>query len=121
MLRGALKEDIHKLCLVPDLTDEHFAANISGVAMRYKLLGLEQLTRVKERWFREGLNGRMRLYAAFLERRGALAPAPDDVRVMFTRSLPANNLEEARTLEALSGFADPGALKAKAADLLGQE
>ena len=40
--------------------------------MRYKLLGLEQLTRVKERWFREGLNGRMRLYAAFLERRGAL-------------------------------------------------
>ena len=47
--------------------------------------------------------------------------APDDVRVMFTRSLPANNLEEARTLEALSGFADPDALKAKAADLLGQE
>lgn len=44
VLRRALSEDIHKFSMVPDLTDEQFAANASGVAMRYKLLGLEQLT-----------------------------------------------------------------------------
>lgn len=53
VLKNALREDIHKMSMVPDLTDEHFAGNSSGVAMRYKLLGLEQLTRIKERWFRE--------------------------------------------------------------------
>lgn len=61
VLRRALSEDIHKFSMVPDLTDEQFAANASGVAMRYKLLGLEQLTGVKERYFREGLRCRVRL------------------------------------------------------------
>lgn len=121
VLRQALKEDIHKLCLVPDLTDRQFAGNASGVAMRYKLLGLEQLTKVKERWFREGLMERLKLYAVFLRRRGALVPAAEDVRIVFTRALPANNLEEARTLNALSGFADPASLKDRAANLLGQK
>ena len=120
VLRAALKEDIHKLCLVPDMTDQHFAANISGVAMRYKLLGLEQLTKVKERWFREGLSGRLALYAAFLQRRGGMPLAAEDVRIVFTRALPVNNLEEAQTLSALSGFADRGALQDRAAILLGE-
>ena len=121
VLRRALKEDIHKLCLVPDMTDEHFAANISGVAMRYKLLGLEQLTKVKERWFREALMNRLRLYAAFMRRRGGIAPSAEEVRIVFTRALPANNLEEAQTLNALSGFADERALQDRAASLLGQK
>lgn len=121
VLRRAICEDIHKLCLVPDLTDAHFASNASGVAMRYKLLGLEQLTKVKERWFREGLNQRIRLYAAFMHRRGGVAPAPGDVRVIFTRALPANNLEEAQTLNALNGLADAESLKDRAANLLGQK
>ena len=120
VLRQALKEDIHKLCLVPDMTDQHFAANISGVAMRYKLLGLEQLTRVKERWFREGLNGRMALYAAFLQRRGGMELSPGDVRIAFSRSLPMNSLEEARTLNALGGLAEPEALRERAAAILGE-
>lgn len=121
VLRQALKEDIHKLCLVPDMTDQHFAANISGVAMRYKLLGLEQLTRVKERWFREGLNGRMALYAAFLQRRGGMELSPGDVRIAFSRSLPMNSLEEARTLNALGGLAEPEALRERAAAILGEK
>ncbi len=49
VLRCAIREDIHKMSMVPDLTDQQFAGNSSGVAMRYKLLGLEQLTKIKER------------------------------------------------------------------------
>ena len=39
-------------------------------AMRFKLLGLEQLTKIKERWFREGLRARLKLFCAFLSLRG---------------------------------------------------
>ena len=93
VLKNAIKADIHKFSMVPDLTDEQFAGNASGVAMRYKLLGLENLTRIKERWFREALQDRMRLYAHFLNVKGAPALDVDRVLVTFSRSLPENLLE----------------------------
>lgn len=110
VLREALRSDIHKMSMVPDLTDEHFAANASGVAMRYKLLGLEQLTSIKERWFREGLRSRLRLYAHFL---GVLARAnldPETVEMTFTRSLPVNETEVAQMVAQLDGLAPRRAL-----------
>ena len=82
---------IHKLSMVPDLSDERFAGNASGVAMRYKLLGLEQLARVKERWFREALRQRLALYAAFLTLRGAPPLDVNAVKMAFARSLPVND------------------------------
>jgi len=54
VLRNAIRGDIHKFSMVPDLADAQFAYNDSGVALKYKLLGLEELTKGKERWFREG-------------------------------------------------------------------
>ena len=121
VLRQALKEDIHKLCLVPDLTDREFAGNSSGVAMQYKLLGLAQLIHIKERWFREGLRGRMRLYAAFLARVQGTEVDPQAVRIQFNRNLPVNELETAQTLSALGGIADRAALVSRANQLLGKE
>lgn len=100
----SLKSDIHKLCLVPDLTDEQFAGNVSGVAMRFKLLGLEQLTKIKERWFREGLRTRLRLFCAFLARKGTAALNAEKVQITFSRSLPVNDLEIAQTLATYQGM-----------------
>jgi len=103
-LKDAIKSDIHKMSMVPDLTDENFAANASGVAMRYKLLGLEQLTSIKERWFREGLRSRLRLYAHFM---GVLAKGtldPEKVSMTFTRSLPVNESEAASMVAQLEGI-----------------
>jgi len=91
VLKKALAADIHKLSMVPDLTDEHFGGSISGVAMQYKLLGLEQLTGIKERWFREALRQRLRLFACFLAVRGAPELDAETVRMKFTRSI---NVEE---------------------------
>ena len=96
VLRRALAEDIHKLSMVPDLSDESFAANASGVAMRYKLWGLEQLVNVKQRWFIEGLRQRLALFARFLELRGYPALEVMDVRIALTRAMPANQLEQAQ-------------------------
>ncbi len=104
VLKDALAKDIHKLSMVPDLTDDSFAGNLSGVAMRYKLLGLDQLTQIKERWFREALTDRMARYQSFLSLKGAPALDVSRVRMTFTRALPMNRLDEARAVESLSGI-----------------
>ncbi|MBE0601360.1 MAG: phage portal protein [Firmicutes bacterium] len=104
VLRKSLAEDIHKFSFVPDLTDENFAGNTSGVAMRFKLLGLEQITKIKERWFREGLQNRLKLFARFLSVKGAAALDVTQVQITFNRSLPVNELEIAQTLSAYDGM-----------------
>ena len=103
VLRQALNSDIHKMSMVPDLTDEHFAGNSSGVAMKYKLLGFEQMTKIKERWFKEGLRARLRMFAEFLRVRGEPALDADSVGITFHRGLPVNELEDAQTLSTLTG------------------
>ena len=104
ILKDAIKSDIHKFCHVPDLSDDNFAGNRSGVAMKYKLLGLEQLTKIKERWFREGLRWRLRLFASFLSLKGFAALDADAVQMQFRRSLPVNDLEIAQMVEMLQGL-----------------
>lgn len=111
VLRRALREDIHKMSMIPDLTDEQFAGNSSGVAMKYKLLGLEQMTRIKERWFREALVQRLKCFAAFRARRGAPSLDVERVRVQFRRALPVNDLEEAQTVNLLRGLVDDEELR----------
>lgn len=98
VLRRALVQDIHKLSLVPDMSDEKFASNSSGVAMRYKLLGFEQLIHVKEQWFAEGLRQRLKLFARFMELRGAPPLDVADITITFTHALPVNLNENAQTV-----------------------
>lgn len=104
ILKNALRDDIHKFSMVPDLTDEKFAGNSSGVAMKFKLLGLEQLVRIKERWFREALRERMRRFAYFLSVQGVPELDVSGVMMVFTRSLPANDLEISETIMNYAGF-----------------
>ena len=72
--------------------------------MRYKLLGLEQLTAIKERYFREGLRHRIRLFARYLALLGAKEVNAADVRFIFTRSLPVNQVEQAQIVKDLHGI-----------------
>ncbi|GHU81028.1 hypothetical protein AGMMS49992_34170 [Clostridia bacterium] len=104
VLADSIRTDMHRLAMVPDMSDAQFAGNVSGVAMRYKLMGFEQLTRVKERWFREGLRSRLRLAARVLSMKGEAALDPERVQIIFNRSLPVNALEEAQALNALRGL-----------------
>ena len=104
-MRSALERDIHKFSLIPDLSDEQFSGNVSGVAMKYKLLGLEQLAKGKERWFREGLRERLRCFAHFLSVKGLKVPDADEIPMIFTRSLPENALEAAQMVKTLEGMA----------------
>jgi SPP1 family phage portal protein len=97
VLRKAIKEDIYNFSHVPNLTDENFAGNSSGVAMEYKLLGLEMLTKTKERYYRKGLKKRIALFCNYLN---LMAMQQDATSVIptFSRSLPKNLQEIAQTL-----------------------
>ena len=109
-LRSAIEQDIHKFSMIPDLSDQQFSGNVSGVAMKYKLLGLEQLTCLKERWFREALMERLRCYAHFLAVKGSRALDVSAVRILFTRALPESALEAADMVKALEGIVPRQAL-----------
>ena len=100
ILRKSLSDDIHKLSLVPDLSDVSFAGNVSGVAMKYKLLGLEQLTGMKQRWFTEGLKARLKLFADYMALRGGDRLDVSSVSPVFTRALPENLSETADMVRA---------------------
>ena len=102
-MRKALKEDIYNFSHVPNLTDENFAGNTSGVAMEYKLLGLEMITKTKERYYRKGLQKRIILFCNFLNMQ-AMAQDATSVIPTFSRSLPKNLQELASTLYSLKDF-----------------
>lgn len=102
LLRKSIVSDIHKISKVPNLTDENFAGNSSGVAMRYKLLGLEQLAQTKEGYYRIGLKKRIRLYANILNIKNINVDV-DKIDITFTRSLPANETEISELINNLKG------------------
>jgi SPP1 family phage portal protein len=102
VLRKAIREDIHQFAMVPNLTDENFAAQSSGVAMKYKLLGLEQLAKNKERYFIQGLRERLKLFANILRIKGKAVDV-SDVAITMTRNLPVNDLETSQMIQNLDG------------------
>ena len=100
VLRKAIKEDIYNFSHVPNFMDENFAGNVSGVAMEYKLLGLEMITKVKERQYKKGLRKRIRLYCNFLRMKAILMEA-GSIMATFSRALPKNLLELAQIVANL--------------------
>lgn len=103
--KNRLVNDIHKFTNVPNLTDESFASNLSGVAIKYKLLGLENLANAKERKFKKGLQRRLELLFNLFYTRG-LVNSPDymSINITFKRTLPANLLDEAEVAMKLQGI-----------------
>lgn len=102
VLRKAIKEDIYTFSHVPNLTDENFVGNSSGVAMEYKLLGLEMITKVKQRYYTKALRKRIKLFCNYLSLKQILVDA-DSIVPVFTRGLPKNLVEIAQTVTNLKG------------------
>lgn len=106
-LRQVLENDIHKISMTPNLSDQNFVGNASGVAIRYKLLAFEQSVSNKERYFEKGLKTRFGLYNNYL---ATLKKMPliesYKVDVVFKRNLPQNDLETSQMIANLSGTVD---------------
>ena len=100
-LETNLRRSILQLSMTPDLSDQQFAGNASGVAMQYKLWGIEQVRSAKERSFIDAL---FQLLAVFSGGLSVLGTSVDLTagKVEFYKNLPQNHTELAQTLLSLS-------------------
>ena len=80
--------DIHKLSQIPDLSAKDFSSNSSGVAIQYKLAGLEYQTSIKESFFRKALLRRIELIFNILSiKNNAELDVIESVNIVFNRNL----------------------------------
>ena len=98
-----LDQDIHKFSFCPPMTDENFASNASGVAMKYKLMGLENKVGVKENEFEKGLRRRIELIYGIM-RKVSGDTGYLDINIVFTRNLPQDLAAAADTVIKLDGI-----------------
>lgn len=102
-VKNRLNNDIHRFSGCPDMTDQNFAGNASGVAIRYKILQFENIASVKEREFKRGLQRRFELLCNIWDVKGRGMFDWRDLQISFRRALPQNLLEVAQTLSELGG------------------
>ena len=107
-----IDKDIHKFSKCPNLSDEDFAANASGVAIKYKMVGTENLISVKERKFKKGLQRRLELISIV---QGIKLSEFDwrAIDIIFTRNLPTNDVEIANMVNTLSNIVSTETLLAQ--------
>ena len=99
-----LEEDIHKFSNTPNLNDTSFGGQQTGVAMKYKLFGLEQSRAIKEQLFKKGLAKRYRLINTL---RGYLREPNydyiDEISFTFTANLPESEEAELQAFYLAGG------------------
>lgn len=100
-----LEENILRFAKSVNFTDESFAGQASGVAMKYKIMALENKCITMERKFVSALRYQFKvIFSAWATRRGI---AKDDylkVWYGFKRNLPLNILDEASSTAQLKGL-----------------
>ena len=107
ILRQNIESDIHKISMVPNMSDNNFVGNSSGVAIRYKLLAFEQNIKNKERYMEKGLMERFKLYNHFLFTQSKMGEVPvEEVDAVFKRNLPSNDFEISQMINNLADFID---------------
>ena len=102
ILKKAIEQDIHKFSHIPCMSDESFGGNVSGVAMEFKLLGMENITKIKTRYYKKGLRKRLRIFCNYLALHGKSVD-PTGITMTFTRALPKNLLEISQIVANLWG------------------
>lgn len=102
ILKKAIEQDIHKFSHIPCMSDEAFGGNVSGVAMEFKLLGMENITKIKTRYYKKGLRKRLRIFANFYANKGINFDV-SGITPTFTRALPKNLLEISQIVANLWG------------------
>jgi SPP1 family phage portal protein len=103
-LRQALIDDIHKFSFVIDINDKEFAGNISGEAMKYKLLMLENITKLKEALFIKSFNDRINIINRYFELQAIKPIDISEINYIFTRNLPKNLTEISDMVVKLEGI-----------------
>ena len=99
-IKNRLDKDIHKFTKCPNMSDQEFASNASGIAIKFKLLGTENLVAIKERKFKRGLQQRLELIAAI---NSVIRDGFDwrAIEIIFSRNIPTNDMDIANMVNTL--------------------
>ena len=111
-IKNRLDNDIHKFSKCPNMSDENFASNASGIAIKFKTLGTENITAIKERKFKKGLQQRLELISQITGMLDA-GFAWEEVEIIFTRNLPTNETEIATMVATLQDIVSDETLLAQ--------
>ena len=102
--------EIHKYTNTPNVSDQNFASNASGVAMSYKLWGSDQERKIQEALFQKGLNQRYMCcinYWKYLNGLPNMANMDTSdiagmLNYIFTPNLPKNDQEQSTLIQQLN-------------------
>lgn len=101
-----LEDNIYKFSQVPNLSDENFAGNLSGVAIRFKLFGLETKCIIKERKMEKALKDYIRILRVPIRVATGHDIDLSNLKIEFTRNVPNNLTEIVDTVAKLEGKVD---------------
>ena len=96
-----INDTIHKIANSPDFNDEKLMAQ-SGIAMRYKLIGFENISSNIVANMTKALQKRIELICSILNLKGS-DNQWRDVEIIFTRNLPTNINDTAQVINQLRG------------------
>ena len=102
--KNRIYDDIFFLSQVPALTDKSFAGNLSGVAIRYKLIGLEQLATMKENKFLPAYMKKLRMITSQLNTKTNSGFDAHAIEILFDRNMTDNVKELSEIVYDLSNI-----------------
>ena len=97
-----INDQIHKMSNSPDFNDEKLMAQ-SGIAMKYKLIGFENVSSAIVANMTKALQKRIELICEVLNLTDGVTMWRD-ITITFTRNLPDNTLETAQMVNQLRGL-----------------
>jgi len=98
-----LEENILRFAKSVNFNDESFGGNITGIAMKFKLFGLESKCITAERKFTAALRRQYKILATAWNKK-AIAIDYTNIFFTFKRNFPLNLLDEAESTTQLKGL-----------------
>lgn len=102
--KDRLFKDIFFISQVPPMTDESFAGDLSGIALRYKLIGLEQLAIMKENKFRLAQQKKLKILTSWINLKESRHFDPSTVKQVYERNFIDNTTEMIANAGNLEGI-----------------
>lgn len=89
-----LMQDYFKLTNTPNVDDQKFYTSVSGVALRYRMIGLQQLRKTKESFYTKALRRRYQLIESVHKEIRGMEIDSEKLTFTFHENLPEDVWEE---------------------------
>lgn len=98
-----IHSSIYRIAQCPDFSAESFVSGVSsGIAIRYRLCGMENKAVIIEAAMRKALLNRLDIICSIASMMGSESKL-DDIKITFTRNIPSDNADLVNLVNALQG------------------